>query len=184
MIHRFAQLGQAPSGPLPSNRSDIERNNPLIQQHDTESADHGLSASLSEEMIAISGAQVIVYLRTDNSDHDDVWEEDADPTYFRGKRLKAFFVPQVKATELTQWGADSPNQTTVVFSKSQVQRELGRMIRIGDVLELPYNGSGEIAPSRYKVLNSFDSGNFRYEWYYWSCVVENLLDDITINPEN
>lgn len=189
MIHRFSSTSTESNKSLAGQarigfRDDISKRNPLIQLHDTESLDHTLVATIGDEITNISGAEVIVYLRTDHEGFDDVYEEDANPTYKSGVRLKAYFVPQPISAQLTPWGVDVENQSTVVFSKEEVIREFGdRLIRIGDVIALPYNAAG-IKPDKYRVLNAFDSGNYRYKWLYWSCYVENIPDDITIDVDN
>ena len=180
MIHRFSQ-GTPPGTPT-TFRNDMDVMYPAIQLHDADSADHGLAASISNEIINISGAEVLIYTRAESQTYDDVYDEEPDPVYRRPKRLKAYFPPQPIAAQLVPWGIDVENQSTIVFSKGHVKAEFGdRMIIIGDVIELPYNASG-IRLDRYRVLNAFDSGNFRYEWLYWSCFIENLTDDITIDP--
>lgn len=189
MIHRFSQENTeitrvAPGQTRIGFRSDVQKQNPLIQLHDAQSKDHIFSGSIADEIINISGAEVIVYIRTDSESYDEVWEEDADPTYKSGRRMKAYFAPQPIAAQLTPWGVDVENQAVVIFSKEHVYKEFSeRMIRIGDIIELPYNASG-IRPDRFRVLNAFDSGNFRYNWLYWSCNVENITDDITIDIDH
>ena len=189
MIHRFSQNPDEATRLVPGQqrlgfRSDMEREHPLIQLHDTDSADHAFVASIAAEITNIAGADVIVYPRTESESYDQVYEEDPDPTYKNGKHLKAYFVPQPIAAQLTPFGVDAPNQTTVVFNKEQVYKEFGnRMIRIGDIVSLPYNASG-LKPDRYRVLNAFDSGNFRYNWLYWSCVVETLTDDSIVDIDH
>jgi len=188
MIHRFSTSDEAsrlvPSQSKLSARSDIEREHPLIQLYDPESKDHVFAGSISEEIVNICGADVIVYVRTNSEAYDDVYEEDPDPTYAPGKRLKAYFVPKQIAANLTIWGLDVENQTTVIFNREQVYREFGdRMIRIGDIIDLPYNAAG-IKPDRYRVLNAADAGNFRYNWQFWACTVENITHDITIDVDN
>jgi hypothetical protein len=186
MIHRFSSTDTEGTRIASSNlgsRSDMESMHPLIQVHDTSSADHGLSGSVSAEIISICGAEVLVYVRAESESYDDVYDEEPDPVYKRPKRLKAFFPPQPIAAQLGPWGIDVENKATVVFSKEQVFRDFGgRMIKIGDVIELPYNGSG-IRLDRFRVLNAFDFGNFRYNWLYWSCQCENLTNDITVEPD-
>jgi len=187
MIHRFSKGKETATriGARQSQmgfRSDVERTHPLLQLHDSESVDHGLAATISDEIINISGGEVLVYARAESQSYDDVYDEEPDPVYKRPIRIKAYFPPQPIAAQLVPWGLDVENQATVVFAKEQVIAEFGeRMITIGDVIELPYNASG-IRLDRYRVLNAFDSGNFRYNWLYWSCQVENLTDDITIGP--
>ena len=187
MIHRFSQSGddivRVAAKPL-GQRGEMEEQYPLIQLHDAQSEDHDLVGSIASEIINISGGVVVVYVRTDQSAFDPVYEEEPDPIYKAGRRLKAYFAPQPIAAQLTPFGLDVENKATIVFSKHQIYREFSdRMIRIGDVIQVPYNASG-IKPDKYRILNAFDSGNFRYEWLYWSCQVENLTDDITIEPDN
>lgn len=187
MIHRFSNDGEptkTPGQQKLSTRSDMEEKYPLIQLHDNQSVDHSMVGSLAQEIINISGAEVVVYPRTNSESYDEVYEEDPDPTYGAGHKMKAYFSPKPIAAELTQWGVDAPNQTTVVFSREQVYKEFGdRMIRIGDLISLPYHGAG-IKPDKYRVLNAADAGNFRYTWLYWSCQVENITNDETIDTDN
>jgi hypothetical protein len=135
-----------------------------------------MAARIADELVNISGADVVVYVRTDNN-YDEVWEEDPDPTYQAGKPMKAFFVPQPLAVQLTMFGQDAPNQTTAVFARDRVLTQFGkRMLRKGDIIDLPYN-SVAVRPGKYRVLSAFDSGNFRYTWLYFSCLCENVVDD-------
>lgn len=168
---------------LESYRSESEQRNTLIAIHDVESRDVRLARSLAEEMVNVVGAEVKVYVRTDNADFDVVWDEDPDPTYWNPIYTKAFFKPQPIETELTKWGADTVNKTEVVFSHFQLHQMLGdRMLRAGDVIQLPYNAAA-ISPKNYRVLNATPSGNFRYTWLYFTCQVETLTADITVRPE-
>lgn len=199
MIHRFSQTNDRANniasrqGQLHmqlSHRSDMEQRHTLIQQHDPDSQDMAYANRVAQEIINISGASVIVYPRMNNEDYDKVWEEDPHPTYGSGHHIKAYFAPQPLATELTPWGVDTPNQTDVVFARQEVYAEFSsRMIRIGDIIELPYNSLAIATPvakgpDRYRVLNAFDSGNFRYDWLYFTCKVENITDDTTIDIDH
>lgn len=187
MIYRFSRIITSPETHVVGQknvgfRSDVEREFPLIQLHDPDSPDIAFAINIAEEMINISGALVEVYQRTDNNSYDDVWEEDPDPTYKSGVKLKGYFVPQPIAVQLTPWGLDAPNQTTIMFSRKRILQEFGekRMIRAGDIIQLPYDGA-LLRPQRYRVLNSADAGNFRYTWLYFSCIVESITDDETLD---
>ena len=87
-IHRFAiDTGQLSPGKftsvLESSRSDVEQRHTKIALHDEESADIRYARQLADEIIHVSGAEIEVYLRTDNADNDSVWDADADPTYWQ-----------------------------------------------------------------------------------------------------
>ena len=141
--------------------------------------------TLADEVVNISGAEVKVFIRTNNNDYDAVWDEDADPTYWSSVMMKAFFKPAPLETELKKWGADTINKTEVVFSHRQLFIEFGeRMIRAGDVIQLPFNSSfDDRTPKTYRVLNGSPTGNFRYNWLYFSCAVETLTADISVRPQ-
>ena len=168
---------------LKSFRSDVEQRHSPIQIHNPESADLKLVRLLANEQINVSGAEIKVYIRTDNADYDEVWDEDPDPTYWNPEFMKAYFKPQPIEVELAKWGVDTKNKTEVVFSHFQVFDQFGeRMLRAGDVVQLPYNAAA-ISPKNFRIINATPSGNFRYHWLYLTCTVETLAADITVRPE-
>lgn len=186
MRHRFSRSDEATTKTnsrerLATHRTDVQRTFPLIQQHDAQSQDHGLASSLAEEIVQIGGGLVTVYLKGKSTAYDDVWEEDADPVYSSGIRLKAHFVPQPVEAQLTLWGIDTESKPTIIFAKEEVIREVGdRLIIVGDLVDVPYNAVG-IKPDRYLVNNSFDVGNFRYNWLYWGCTCETAPNDYAMD---
>lgn len=188
-LHNFAiNTGQVSpdkfNSVLETYRSDTEQRHTPIALHDETSADIRLARQLADEMINVSGAEIMAYLRTDNADHDSVWDEDADPTYWAPVSMKAFFKPEPLQAELQLWGIDTPNKTEVIFSHRQVIELFGeRMLRAGDVLQLPYNAAGN-SPKNYRILNATPTGNFRYTWLYLTCQVETLTADITVRVED
>lgn len=169
---------------FPDNRLDVDQRNSPLSLFDLESADVRTARTLADEVVNISGAEVKIFIRTNNNDYDSVWDEDADPTYWTSEMLKAFFKPAPLETELKKWGADTINKTEVVFSHRQVFEKFGsRMLRTGDVLQLPFNAAMEDrSPKTYRVTNATPTGNFRYNWLYFSCTVETLNADISVRP--
>lgn len=170
---------------LQSFRTDVQQRHTPIALHDDESPDIRYARLLVDEIINVSGAEVKVFTRTENADFDSVWDEDPDPTYWGAVYLKAFFKPQPLEAELKKWGAEVVNKTEVVFSHHQLHQRFGdRMLRVGDVIQLPHNAATQaIAPKNYRVLNGSPSGNFRYTWLYFTCAVETLTADVTVRPE-
>lgn len=169
---------------FPDNRLDVDQRNSPLSLFDLDSADVRTARTLADEVVNISGAEVKIFIRTNNNDYDSVWDEDADPTYWTSEMLKAFFKPAPLETELKKWGADTINKTEVVFSHRQVFEKFGsRMLRTGDVLQLPFNAAMEDrSPKTYRVTNATPTGNFRYNWLYFSCTVETLNADISVRP--
>lgn len=186
MIHRFAfqeNTGNTFTDVHPSFRTEIEQQNPLVQLHDPESADLRMARQSADETIHVSGAEVKVYIRTDNADYDSVWDEDPDPTYWNVVLMKAFFKPQPLESELKKFGPDVGNKLEIVFSHRELYERFGqRMLRTGDVIQVPYNAAN-IRPKNYRVLNGTPTGNYRYHWMYFTCMSEILTADITVRPE-
>jgi hypothetical protein len=173
-------------------RSEAQKQLSLLSSYNHGSPDLAYAERMAEEAVNISGAPIMVYKRRRNQ-RDEVWEEDADPTYHKGVRTKGFFVPEPAEISLTRYGVDVPNQTTVVFARAIVLKLFShRMIAEGDILIVPHNtligtqftdmrdGSAENRIDQYRVLKSGDTGNFKYRWLYWSCTVENVTGDQTI----
>lgn len=165
-------------------RSDFEQRHTQVALHDPESGDLKQARKHADEIINVSGAEVKVFIRTDNSNYDPVWDADPDPTYWDSELMKAFFKPQPLEMELKKWGVDVDNRTEIVFSHHQVYSRFGeRMLRIGDVIQLPYNAATPaVAPKNYRVTNAAPSGNFRYNWLYFTCAIEVLTADVTVRP--
>jgi len=188
MIHRFSQTpGDLPNTNTPlGHRSDIEVMHPLYQVHDINSKDIETARRIAREMIYINGALVQVHARTMNEDTDDVWNEDPDPTYMMPQSFKAYFVPQPLEYELTQWGADaSNNQTELSFILADVHEFFGeRLLRTGDLIEVPYNSVSMQKPKYYYVNNAQETGNFRYTWLYLNCQSSLIAGDVNIRPAN
>jgi len=170
---------------LASNRSDVEQRNSPLAIYDTESADIRMARRQAKELIDISGADVEIFLRTENADYDNVWDEDADPTYWNPFSIKGYFKPQPLEAELKQWGAEIINKTEITFDYFELKHIIGdRMLRTGDVIKLPYNTvTQSINPRNFRILNATPTGNFRYTWLYMTCQLETLSADITVRPE-
>ena len=169
--------------PFPDMRTDAQQQySPLSLYQDNE--DGGMAEQWAEEIINLSGAVVLVKVRSDHGGFDDVWEEDVQPQYLSAKKFKAYFKPQPLGEQLTKWGVDTPNQTTVVFARKTVFKEFGvRMLRAGDMLELPY-GAISNSPRYYEVTNVADAGNFRYRWLYYNADVKNLTGDPSVRKDH
>lgn len=189
-IHNFAiDAGQiVPTqvdGILNSFRSDVEQRHTPLAIHNNESADIRMARAQAREIVNVSGAEVKVFLRTDNADHDAVWDEDPDPTYWNPVFLKGFFAPRPMEAELKQWGAEVVNKTEISFDLLTIQESLSRILRAGDVIQLQYNASMQaLEPKNYRILNATPDGNFRYTWLYLKCQLETLTADIAVRPED
>lgn len=167
---------------LPDNRSIIEQQHTPLSIYNHNNPDLALAERLASEIINISGAWVTLYIKVPRIDNDmveDVWDEDADPLYQSGIDIKAFFKVSSLNLELTRWGIDAPLKLTFVFSRAMLAKEVGmnRLITVGDIIEAPYNAPKMKGKARFRVLNAYDYGMFKYRWLYYAAVCELITGD-------
>lgn len=186
MIYDFGTVadGYDFTSTIESYRSDVDQTNPKLALYNPDAPEIKLARSLADQMISISGAELKVFTRTENADYDVVWDEDADPTYWKPFTIKGIFKPKPIELELKSWGVDSVNRLEITFSHKQLYDLLNqRMLRIGDVIQVPYNAT-PISPKNFRVTNATPSGNYRFVWLYMTCQCEALTADISVRPEN
>lgn len=181
---------------LPDNRSEAERLNTPLAVYNHDSPDIAYAERLAEEIVNISGAVVTIYKRRRNEgNRNDVWEEDADPTYKHGYRMKGRFAPEPAEISLTRWGVDVPTRMNITFCRAVVYKQFGKeMIVEGDVIVAPHNtligtqftdlrdGPGNRMDT-FRVIKSGDTGNFKYRWLYWTVTVEAITGDDSIQVD-
>lgn len=174
---RFSSIDE-----LPDFRSEIEKQHTPLSVYNHAKPDLAFAERIAEETVNVSGAWVTLYIKEpfiDREGLDDVWDEDADPIYRQGIKLKGWFKVDSLNIEQTRWGVDSPLQVTVVFARAVLGKEVGldQLISVGDVVEVPYNSPKLRGPARFRVLNAYDSGMFQYRWLYYTSVCELLTGD-------
>ena len=174
---RFSSINE-----LPDCRSEVEKQHTPLAVYNHAKPDLAFAERLAEETINIAGAWVTLYIKEPFIDHDnldDPWDEDADPIYRQGIKLKGWFKVDSLNIEQTRWGVDSPLQITVVFPRAVLGNIVGlkQLVTVGDVVEIPYNSPKLRGPARFRVLNAYDSGMFHYRWLYYTSVCELLTGD-------
>jgi hypothetical protein len=178
---------------IPDHRSDQERLNSLLSIYNHDNPDIAYAERCMEEIINISGAWITIYKRLRNlANRDDVWEEDADPTYAQGIKLKGRFAPAPTEVQTTRWGVDISNQATIQFCRAVVFKQFNaKMIGEGDILIIPHNTLAVAQATdlrdgpanridTFRVLKSGDMANFKYRWLCWEVLCENITGDKTI----
>lgn len=181
---------------IPDNRSDDQKLNSMLSLYNHQKPDLALAERWAEEMINQAGAWLSVYNRTRDGQRDEVWDENADPTFSKAIKLKGMFAPQPVEAQMTKWGVDTQNQLTIHFSRANVFKLFGnRMIAEGDTIIVPHNTLSVVQNNdlregvgnrmdRYRVIKANDTGNFHYRWLFWSCLSENLTGDKTIDVQH
>lgn len=168
---------------VPDFRSDVEKQFSPLSTYNHDKPDIAYAERLAEELINISGAWITLFLKEPKQGAvTEIWDEDADPLYRAGKKIKAYFKPEPVMTELTRWGIDVPIRITVVFSRAMLMadRSIGeRLLLPGDAIEAPYNLPTifDTGPLRFRILNSKQDGFFQYRWLYVNTICELLTGD-------
>lgn len=182
MIYDFFDPADVSPG-QPDFRGDVAANNPGYRVQDYDSPDMSAVKAQAEQVILASGADIIIYARTNNNDIDDVWDEDANPTYENPVPMRGFFVPQPMEQELTKWGVDQPNLIQIVFFRDHLYEQWkDRLLRSGDIFHVPYNSITKTAPRYYRVDTVKETGNYRYIWLYFQCDCTLITGDPNIRP--
>jgi hypothetical protein len=186
MIHNFISFSSdgalvTPPGNAPMGLDTLPDQG--FQVDNPESPDFSFVANIAAEMFNRASADVFIYLRTKNEDIVNTHDEDPDPTYSVKQPGKAYFQPQPMEFVLKQFGVELDNKMEIVFLRSAILSQFGeRMLKPGDVIEAPYRSLSENRPTRYRVVNSQEFGNYRYQWIYIKTNTELLTADITVIP--
>lgn len=173
---------------IPDPRSAVEQSFSPLAIFNHQKPDIAYAERMAAELINLAGAWVTVFQKELKSDEEqtEIWDEDADPMYRNGSDLKAYVKPETVAWELTRFGIDNPLKLTVVFHRATIIDVLGdRLLAPGDVIRVPYNAAKSLlsSPQRpwyFRILNTFDSGNFWYRWLYYSAVTELITGDFAL----
>jgi len=182
MIHEFTNpLLSNDLISIPDYRSDVQQGYSLARLDNDASPDLATVQNLADEIISISGRMIDLYFRTSNEDIDKVWDEDPDPTYWEPHKIRAYFKPVPLESELTKFGIDATNKTTIVFTKKHIELLNYRYPRSGDVIMVPM-GVMNNRSEKFLIVDAKETGQFRYNWLYISCICESLMSDITIIP--
>lgn len=180
----FLQPSQSIGG-MPDFRSDAEKQLSPASQYNPSISDISVAERWAEELCNISGAQVAVYLRSENEAViDDTWDEAQDVIYENPIWEKGVWKPEPLPNELTRFGVDAKNKSIITFSRATLLGTLRRVVRDGDVIAVQqnevlddYNLDIQNGFLYYRVVTAANSGQFRYRWLYTRCVVEPFTGD-------
>jgi hypothetical protein len=168
-------------------RSDIEKENTLLAKYNHARGELTMAEHWALELMHIAGAPIIVYKRL-MIEHaqgtiEALWEEERKVMYDGGTWVKGVFKADPLNVVLTKFGVDMPLKINVNFSRAIAMKLFGEgLIRIGDVLRIPYNLPYKKFPQYFRVENCFDSGNYQFRWLYWSVNTTLIDGDETIRP--
>lgn len=176
-LYDFTSVAGYP--PLPDFRSDTSST--ALNQDNPASPDLASAFALAAEAMAIGGADVEVFIRTDNSDYNKTYDEDPNPTYFAPVFMKAYAPRQPLQKTMIKFGLDIKSDMKFTFFMPHLVTQFGgRQLREGDVIKSDYNAGDDL--NLWRIVNTSPMGNYRYQWLYLECTVSLLTADITVMP--
>jgi hypothetical protein len=146
---------------------------------DKHNPDKNLFNLIDDEVIKLSGSEILLYKYHKSDDGDEVYMENkrkainSDPVILFGH-----YDPRVIEENLTQFGVEVQNDQVFTFNKSYVERLVGRTIIIGDILKPSFQ---DMKFEVYEVQeDSFES----YGIYHLMVHCKLLRDSSVIHNDN
>jgi hypothetical protein len=176
------------------NRTDEQKNSSKIAIYDHSNPEIANMEMEALNLINDSGAPTLVYRRSDDTGQTDDGYNETTPQYLEPDNIKAIFKPEQVSLSKVKWGIDVNIKMTLSYSRAYLLGLYGsRLIKIGDVVAVPHNTLIQTQSTEYlegkvnrldkfRIINSFDAGNFNYRWLYWNCIAEPISGDIVIIP--
>lgn len=144
-----------------------------------DNSDRNLFNLIDEEIIKLSGSQILLYKYYPSDDVDDVYMESRkkvisnEPIVLFGN-----FDPRPFEEHLSQFGLEIQNDQTFIFNKSYVINKLGREIIPGDILKTTFQNE------KYEVFEVQEDSFESYGIYHLTVSAKLLRDTETIRNEN
>lgn len=150
----------------------------MLSLFDKNNPDKNLFNLIDDEIIKLSGSEILVYKYERSDDHDDVYMEARNkPIRTEPIRIFGNYDPRPLEENLNQFGLEIQNEQIFIFNKNYLERVLGRAIIPGDILKPVFqNMKFEV----YQVQeDSFES----YGIYHITAYAKFLRDSETIHNE-
>ena len=108
----------------------------LLSLFDKTSNDKNLMNSVDEEIIRISGSEILLFKYFPSEEYDEVYMESKRKIIAPEPiKLIGHYEPRAIEENLTQFGVEIQNDQVFMFNKSYVERKLGRSVIPGDILK-------------------------------------------------
>jgi len=123
---------------------------------DQDNPDISLFNLIDDEIIKLSGSQILLYKYYQNEDYDPVYMESRNKTISRDPvLLYGHYEPRAVEENLTQFGIELTNDQLFVFNKSYLERVVGRRLIPGDVVKPKFQDQGMKSIKCRKIPSKF-----------------------------
>lgn len=151
----------------------------LMSLFDRHNSDKNLFNLVDDEIIKLSGSEILVYKYLRSDDHDDVYMESRlKPLSPEPIKIFGNYDPRPLEENLTQFGIEIQNDQVFIFNKNYVERKLGRSIIPGDVLRPIFQDM------KFEVYQVQDDSFESYGVYHLTVYAKLLRDSERIHNDN
>ena len=163
----------------PTSKPD-DNNDSKLTLFDRDSQDRNLFNLIDDEIIKLSGSEIILYkFFPSETARDDVYMEEKRKVISNvGITLYGHFEPRAIEENLTEFGVEVDNDQIFVFNKSYVEGVAGRAIVPGDILDPKFQNM------KYEVFEVQEDSFEAYGIYHLQVHAKLLRDTEGIHDEN
>lgn len=150
----------------------------LLSLYDKSNPDKNMFNLVDDEIIKLSGSEILVYKYYPANDKDDVYGE-ARSKVINNIPIKVFgnYDPRPLEENLTQFGVEVQNDQVFIFNKSHIERKLGRTIINGDILEPQFQ------KMKFEVFEVQEDSFESYGIYHLTVHAKLLRDNETVHQD-
>tara|TARA_R110002110_G_scaffold244954_1_gene461445 strand:+ start:675 stop:1247 length:573 start_codon:yes stop_codon:yes gene_type:complete len=151
----------------------------LLSFFDQENADINLFNLVDDEIIRISGSEMLYFkFFTGGEDYDDVYLESRTKT-IASEPLAVYghYEPKPVEQALSEFGIELTNDQVFVFNKSYITNKLSREPISGDVIKPKFQNQ------RYEIFQVQEDSFEIYGVYHIICAARLLRDEKEVNEE-
>jgi len=139
---------------------------------DPESADLNLFNLVDDELIRISGSELLFYKYFRSQEYDEVYLEErskaiaAEPILVHGH-----YEPKPMEQNLNEFGLELTNDQIFIFNKSYITQKLSRSPQAGDIIKPKFQNQ------KYEIFETQEDSFQLYGVYHIVCTAKLLRDD-------
>ena len=146
---------------------------------DQDNADINLFNLIDDELIRISGSELLYYKYFVTKDYDDVYLEDRSKVIATEPLLvHGHYEPKPVEQNLSEFGLELTNDQLFVFNKSYITQKLSRIPQAGDVIKPKFQNQ------KFEIFEVQEDSFQLYGVYHLVCAAKLLrdTDDIVDEP--
>jgi hypothetical protein len=171
MSHKNYKVGVSPP-PLPQ----IEESTGELNFFDPVNPDINLFNMVDDEMIKISGSEILYYQYVRGEEqYDEVYMEARNkPLAKEPVLVYGHYEPKVLEENLTQFGIELTNDQIFIFNKSYMEQRIRGHLKSGDVLQPKFQNQ------KYEIIEVQEDSFEIYGVYHLVCAAKLLRDSADV----